>query len=148
MRAGLGFELREILALRDALRRLAVVIGSGLLALRVYDGHCGAGGIKCEAHGLLGEGAGVALVDRVAGEAGRLHFGGGVEVPGNDGAEVADDGVAAYGGLVVGIYQGGRGEACAENQACEDDAGCGSQLEDEVWFVESSSNWHRSRVRR
>ncbi len=86
MRAGLGFELREILALRGALRRLAVVIGGGLLALRVYDGPCGAGGIKCEAHGLLGEIASVALIDRVAREAGRLHLGRAVAIPRNDGA--------------------------------------------------------------
>ena len=76
MGAGLGFELREILALRGALRRLAVIIGGGLLALRVYERHCGAGRIKGEAHGLLGESASVALVNRVAGEAGGLHFGG------------------------------------------------------------------------
>ena len=94
-----------------ALRRLAVAVGGELLALRVYEWHCGAGGFKCQANGLLGEGAGVALVDGVAGEAGGLHFGGGVAVPGDDGAEVVDYGVAADGGLVVGIYQGDGGEA-------------------------------------
>ena len=148
MRAGLGFELREILALRGALRRLAVIIGGGLLALRVYERHCGAGRIKGEAHGLLGESASVALVNRVAGEAGGLHFGGRVAIPGDDGAEVMNDGVAADGGLVVGSYQGGGGEAQAQNQGCEDDACRGGQLGDEVWLVELSSSWHRSRIRR
>src|SRR5579864_6057919 len=143
MCAGLGFELREILALRGALWRLAVVIGAGLLALCVYERHGGAGGIKGEADGLLGESAGVTLVDRVTGEAGRLHFGGGVAVPGNDGAEVVDDGVAAdagLNGLIVGAYQSGCGETQAENQGCDDEACRGGQLADEVWLVALSSN--------
>src|SRR5580704_15050752 len=122
MSACLGFELREILTLRGALRRLTVVIGGGLLPLRVYERHRGAGGIKCQTNRLLGESAGVALVDRVAREAGRLHFGGGVAIPRDDGAEVVDDGVATYGGLIIGDYQGGGGEAQAENQGREDDA--------------------------
>jgi hypothetical protein len=95
MRAGLGFELREILALRSALRRLAVVIGAGLLQLRVDERHCCACRIKCQTDSLFGEIAGVALIDRVTGEAGGLHFGGGVAVPGDDGAEVVDNDVAA-----------------------------------------------------
>jgi len=125
MGAGLGFELREVLALRGALCRLAVVIGGGLLALRVDEWHGGSGGIKCQTNGLLGESAGVALVDRVAGEAGGLHFGGGVAVPGNYGAEVVDDCVAADGelsGLIVSAYQSGGGENYTENQGCEDGA--------------------------
>ena len=148
MGTGLGFELGEVLALRGALRWLAVVIGGGLLALRVYEWHGGSGGIKGQTNGLLGESAGVSLVYRVAREAGGLHFRGGVAIPGDDGAEVMNDGVAADGGLVVGSYQGGGGEAQAQNQGCEDDACRGGQLANQVWLVELSSSWHRSRIRR
>ena len=111
MRAGLGFELGEILALRGALRGLAAVIGGGLLTLRVNERDCGTSCIECEANRLFGEGAGVALIDCVTGEAWGLHFGGGVAVPGDDGAEVVDDGVTADAGLIIGVYQGGGGEA-------------------------------------
>src|ERR1700745_1085380 len=124
MGAGLGFELREVLALRGPLCRLAVVLGGGLLALRVDEWHGGSGGIKCQTNGLLGESAGVALVDRVAGKAGGMHFGGGGAVTGDDGAEVVDDCVAADGelnALIVSSYQSSGAEAKTENQGCEDD---------------------------
>src|SRR5579864_5994677 len=106
MCAGFGFELREILALRGTLWRLAVVIRAGLLALCVYERYGGAGGIKCEADGLFGESAGVTLIDCVAGEAWGLNFGGGIAVPGNYGGKVMDDGIAADAGLIIGVYQG------------------------------------------
>src|SRR5580700_3019645 len=102
MRPGFGLELREILALRGALFWLPVVIGAaGLLALRVDEWHGCARGFKCQTDGLLGEIAGVAPVDCVACETGRLDFGGVVAIPGNDGAEVVDDGIATQGQLLV-----------------------------------------------
>jgi hypothetical protein len=83
--------LREILLLRSGFDRLRGV--GGVLFHPAEGGSFGTRGLKCKLNDLGSKALRIVLIESVTWEAGRLHFGSGVAIPGNNLVQVAEGNV-------------------------------------------------------